>query len=200
MLLRVQYSSFFPIQRRTSLTSSHSHLRQCSIGRGYIEGKRGSDYVVKLFHWKLAQGQSPTCYLNADAIKPLFTVGQAVKTIYGRGYIESIRLQSGDYVVKLDHWKLAQKQSPTLYLAHDAIQPLFSVFEKVKTVYGQGYVQAVREKDYVVKVKFLSPLFFPLLLYHSFILFPNLMPCVSFSTIIFIDVPLANPHSCLSHL
>ena len=109
---------------------------------------------MKLFHWKLAQGQSPTCYLNTDAIKPLFTVGQAVKTIYGRGYIESIRLASGDYVVKLDHWKLAQKQSPTLYLAHDSIQPLFSVFEKVKTVYGQGFVQAVREKDFVVKVNY----------------------------------------------
>ena len=141
------------IYRLTYVTyHSFTHALIYSSGRGFIEGKRGSDYIVKLFHWKLAQGQSPTCYLNADAIKPLFTVGQAVKTIYGRGYIESIRLQSGDYVVKLDHWKLAQKQSPTLYLAHDSIQPLFSVFEKVKTVYGQGFVQAVREKDFVVKV------------------------------------------------
>lgn len=149
---------------------------------------------MKLFHWKLAQGQSPTCYLNADAIKPLFTVGQAVKTIYGRGYIESIRLQSGDYVVKLDHWKLAQKQSPTLYLAHDSIQPLFSVFEKVKTVYGQGFVQAVREKDFVVKVNF-SP---SLLRYHTFSSTihscANLILFELFSTIFFIKVSLTPYH------
>ena len=108
---------------------------------------------MKLFGWKLAQGQSPTCYLAADAVKPLFTVGQEIKTIYGRGFIESVRLDKGDYVVKLFGWKLAQKQSPTLYLAHDAIKPLFTVFEPVSTVYGgAGFVQSVRQKDYIVKL------------------------------------------------
>lgn len=121
-------------------------------GRGYIHAVRKEDYVVKLFGWKLAQGQSPTCHLAPEAIKPLFVVGQEVKTIYGRGYIESVRLDKGDYVVKLFGWKLAQKQSPTLYLAHDSIQALFSVYEPVSTVYGKGFVQSVRAKDFVVKL------------------------------------------------
>lgn len=38
-------------------------------GTGYITEVRGDCYVVLLTHWGLAQGQSPTCYLQAEAMK-----------------------------------------------------------------------------------------------------------------------------------
>ena len=121
-------------------------------GNGFIERVRDSDVVVKLFDWKLAQGQSPTLYLAPDAVRPLFSVGDQVKTIYGRGFIKEVRAKEGDYVVLLHNWKLAQGQSPTCYLDQAGIKPLFSVFERVKTVYGSGFVQGIREKDYIVKL------------------------------------------------
>ena len=38
-------------------------------GPGYISAIRDDCYVVLLINWALAQGQSPTLYLQADAIK-----------------------------------------------------------------------------------------------------------------------------------
>ena len=55
--------------------------------------------------------------------------GQKVRTVYGNGYIERVR--DHDVVVKLFDWKLAQGQSPTLYLAPEALRPLFSVGDQV---------------------------------------------------------------------
>jgi hypothetical protein len=46
-------------------------------------------------------------------------VFQTVSTVYGPGYIQDIR--DDCYVVRLGNWKLAQGQSPTLYLQKDAI-------------------------------------------------------------------------------
>jgi hypothetical protein len=77
-------------------------------------------YVVRLFQWKLAQKQSPTLYLAHDSIKPLFTVFEPVSTVYGTGFVQTVR--QNDYVVKLDCWKLADGKSPTLYLAGESIQ------------------------------------------------------------------------------
>ena len=41
-------------------------------GPGYIHEYRSAekDYVVLLRNWQLAQGQSPTCYLEEAALKP----------------------------------------------------------------------------------------------------------------------------------
>ena len=41
-------------------------------GPGYIKAVRSDekDYVVLLRNWQLAQGQSPTCYLAEDQMKP----------------------------------------------------------------------------------------------------------------------------------
>ena len=92
-------------------------------GRGFIKEVREKegDYVVLLHNWKLAQGQSPTCYLDQAAIKPLFSVFERVKTVYGTGFVQDIRDKEKDFVVKLDVWKLADGRSPTLYLAGDSI-------------------------------------------------------------------------------
>ena len=38
-------------------------------GPGYVAEIRENDYVVKLANWALAQGQSPTLYLGADALR-----------------------------------------------------------------------------------------------------------------------------------
>jgi hypothetical protein len=37
-------------------------------GTGYVSAVRENDYVVLLTHWKLAQGQSPTLHLQAEAM------------------------------------------------------------------------------------------------------------------------------------
>lgn len=39
------------------------------FGTGYIANVRPDCYVVHLTNWALAQGQSPTLYLQADALK-----------------------------------------------------------------------------------------------------------------------------------
>jgi hypothetical protein len=51
-----------------------------------------------------------------------FNIFQVVNTVYGTGYIAAIREDRGDYVVKLTNWKLAQGQSPTLYLQKEALK------------------------------------------------------------------------------
>ena len=38
-------------------------------GPGYVAEIREKDYVVKLANWALAQGQSPTLYLGAEALR-----------------------------------------------------------------------------------------------------------------------------------
>ena len=97
-------------------------------GAGKVQGYRASDglYIVLLDHWKLAQGQSPTLYLGADsmtkAAAAVFTAGDAVNTVWGAGKVQSLRATDGLYIVLLDHWKLAQGQSPTLYLGADSMQ------------------------------------------------------------------------------
>jgi hypothetical protein len=48
-----------------------------------------------------------------------FKIYDLVNTVYGTGYIANIREDC--YVVLLTHWKLAQGQSPTLYLQEEAL-------------------------------------------------------------------------------
>jgi hypothetical protein len=48
-----------------------------------------------------------------------FKIFDVVNTIYGTGFIVAIR--DDCFVVELTNWKLAQGQSPTLYLQADAL-------------------------------------------------------------------------------
>ena len=108
----------------------------CAFGTGKIEEYRSEDmiYVVKLFNWKLAQGQSPTLYLNNDSFtvvtKPVIAVGETVTCAFGTGKIEEYRSADKIYAVKLFNWKLAQGQSPTLYLNDSS----FTVNSTVETL------------------------------------------------------------------
>lgn len=92
-------------------------------GQGYIKSKREKegDLVVLLRNWKLAQGQSPTCYLQAaSCVKiPGLKVGAAAKTVWGLVRVLSIR-RDGTHVCEAIHWHLADGKPPRMYLAPEA--------------------------------------------------------------------------------
>lgn len=90
-------------------------------GRGFVESKREKDLVVKLRHWALAQGQSPTCYLHPSAcVKiPGLKAGDSAKTVWGLVKVLDVR-RDGTHVCTALHWKLADGAAPTLYLAPEA--------------------------------------------------------------------------------
>lgn len=92
-------------------------------GQGFIESKREiqGDYVVKLRQWALAQGQSPTCYLQPSSLVkiPGFSVGAVAKTVWGLVRVLGIR-RDGTHVCTAVHWSLANDTAPTCYLAPEA--------------------------------------------------------------------------------
>jgi len=94
-------------------------------GAGYVAEKRANDLVVKLHDWRLAQGQSPTLYLNYEsAVKiPGLKVGSSAKTVWGIVKILEIR-RDGTHVAEALHWKLADGKPPLLHLAPEAFSLL----------------------------------------------------------------------------
>ncbi len=71
-----------------------------------------------------------------------FKIYDLVNTVYGTGYVAAIR--ETDYVVLLTHWKLAQGQSPTLYLEEKAMRlVLLTVDEEIHV----SYVCALNRSD-----------------------------------------------------
>jgi len=127
-------------------------------GPGYVSAIRDDCYIVKLGNWQLAQGQSPTLYLQEDAIKliPGAFPGAIVSTTYGPSQLISIR-GDGVHIAKPINWKLANNTAATLYLQPDAVQLTFTSGlnegDEVMTVYGQGHIVAKRQTDYVVKLR-----------------------------------------------
>jgi hypothetical protein len=77
---------------------------------------------------------------------PGFKAGDEVMTVYGQGYIESTRPKQKDLVVKLRFWKLAQGQSPTLYLHPSSCVKIhgFGVGDCAKTVWGVVRITGMR--------------------------------------------------------
>jgi hypothetical protein len=128
-------------------------------GPGFVKEVRDDCYVVSLINWALAQGQSPTLYLQLDAITkiPGAFPGTTVATTYGPSRVESIRAD-GTHIARPINWKLANDTSATLYLQPETIKldqsPGFIQGDEVMTVYGQGYIEKVRtvEGDLVVKL------------------------------------------------
>ena len=124
-------------------------------GDGKVQSCRAEDglYIVLLDNWKLAQGQSPTLYLGADSMRKsaaIFNSGEAVRTVWGNGTVQSYRATDGLYIVLLDNWKLAQGQSPTLYLGFDSMTKItleIQAGDAVHTVWGDGKVQSCRAED-----------------------------------------------------
>eukprot|EP01035_Chromulina_nebulosa_P017135 gene17135-22649_t len=126
-------------------------------GPGYIASVREKDYVVLLTQWQLAQGQSPTLYLQEESLKliPGALPGTVVSTTYGVSKVQQIR-GDGVHIVKPINWKLANNSTATLYLQPDNVKlhqtPDFFEGDEVITVYGQGYVDKVRDNDIIVKL------------------------------------------------
>lgn len=128
-------------------------------GPGYVAEIRQNDYVIKLANWALAQGQSPTLYLAADAIKsiPGAMVGTTVNTVYGPSNVQSIR-GDGTHVARPLNWKLANNTVATLYLQSDAVKLSqtggFYEGDEVMTVFGWGFIESkrVKEGDLVIKL------------------------------------------------
>lgn len=92
-------------------------------GQGHVEKVREKegDLVVKLKYWALAQGQSPTCYLDpAGVVKiPGVEVGTVVKTAYGLVKLLEVR-RDGTHICEAIHWNLADGKPPRLFLAPEA--------------------------------------------------------------------------------
>jgi hypothetical protein len=91
------------------------------FGQGYVESKRLHDLVVKLRNWALAQGQSPSCYLNPSAcVKiPGFKTGDIAKTIWGPVRVNGVR-RDGIHICESTQWVMADGKPPKLYLSPHA--------------------------------------------------------------------------------
>jgi hypothetical protein len=135
-------------------------------GPGYVSAIRPDCYIVKLGNWRLAQGQSPTLYLQADAMKsiPGAFPGTVVSTTYGPSQVVQIRGVDGMHICRPLNWKLANSTVATLYLNPDykgdrekkmalTYTKGFNEGDEVMTVYGQGYVEQKRGEDLVVKLR-----------------------------------------------
>jgi hypothetical protein len=77
-------------------------------------------YVCTPLHWRLAQKCIPVFHINSDYMKGVSLVaGTDIRTNYGgKGVIREVRSteQAQHDIVTLKNWKLAQGQSPILYL------------------------------------------------------------------------------------
>ena len=133
-------------------------------GPGYVAGIRSDCFIVKLGNWRLAQGQSPTLFLQADAIKSIIGAfpGTVVTTTYGPSKILQIR-GDGVHIARPINWKLANNTKATLYLNPECkgfkekmmsltMTPGFNEGDEVMTVYGEGFVEKKRKTDLVVKL------------------------------------------------
>lgn len=92
-------------------------------GAGFVEKKRleQKDLVVKLRKWALAQGQSPTCYLQEAAVVKIhhLKVGSIAKTVWGLVKVVEIR-RDGQHVCDAVHWIMADGKPPRFYIAPEA--------------------------------------------------------------------------------
>ena len=93
-----------------------------TYGVGYVDEVSEIDIVVKLDNWALAQGQSPTLYLDPKTVVkiPGFKVGQCCKTVWGLVRIIDI-LRDGQHVCEALHWTLADGTKVKFHLNPDAL-------------------------------------------------------------------------------
>lgn len=138
------------------------NLVKTPYGEGIVVGFRRQQLVVEPTTWKMAGGQKPTFYMNPADVRPVFRVGDAVRTVYGPGEIVKIRESDGFYVVHMRDWKLASGQSPVLYLDERALridkvagvsvqsEHSFKSGDYVQTPYGSGTVSETRADGIVI--------------------------------------------------
>jgi len=112
------------------------HVRT-QYGAGVVKDVRYNDsdkllssIVINPLHWKMANDQLPTFYMNYRDVTPLYPIGCVVKTSFGQGIVIKIRVD-GIYVIHLQNWVLANNGVPTLYLNQESIAPV--LIEPVQT-------------------------------------------------------------------
>ena len=91
-------------------------------GEGVVTDLRHEQLVIQPTTWNMAGGQKATLYLGINDVKPLFKVGDSVRTLFGVGKITEIRTEGVPYVVQLNRWQLASAKSPVLYLAEHSLK------------------------------------------------------------------------------
>jgi hypothetical protein len=106
-------------------------------GKGIYLGPSENPEIIKVqpTGWTMARETKPTFFMNPKDVRATFTVGSAVFLTYGEGVITEFRETDSMYLIKLSDWKLAQGQSPSLYLQESALSlvPLVSAFERTNS-------------------------------------------------------------------
>mmetsp|Transcript_32387 Transcript_32387/g.44236 ORF Transcript_32387/g.44236 Transcript_32387/m.44236 type:complete len:122 (+) Transcript_32387:73-438(+) len=87
---------------------------------------------------------------NNNIISSQFAIGESITCAFGVGKIDAFRAQDQIYVVTLQNWKLAQGQSPTLYLNESSIT-------KISTQPLKEIVEATVESPTVVEANTTTP-------------------------------------------
>ena len=100
-------------------------------GEGMVKDIRHDQVVVETTTWQMAGGQRATLYLSHSDVKPIFKVGDTVRTLFGVGDVMEVRDHGTPYVVQLHQWKLASKQSPVLYLSDHSLKHERDISSKV---------------------------------------------------------------------
>jgi hypothetical protein len=125
--LYLQESAIKKIPSSSSIKSGDKVT--CNFGSGTVQDVRADGvYVVTLSNWFMADGKSPTLYLQESALTKIvvgksstFTKGDKVTCNFGTGELLDIRAD-GVYVVTLFNWFMADGKSPKLYLQESAIK------------------------------------------------------------------------------
>lgn len=92
-------------------------------GKGVYLGPTENRDIIKVqpTTWVMARETKPTFFMNPKDVKPLYVIGSEVSLTYGDGVITGFRESDCMYLIELSNWKLAQGQSPSLYLQESAL-------------------------------------------------------------------------------
>ena len=112
----------------------HHQNVETPYGKAIYLGLSENPDIIKVqpTGWTMARETKPTFYMNPKDVHATFSVGSTVFVTYGEGVITEFRKTDSMYLIKLTNWKLAQGQSPSLFLQESALSlvPIVSAFEK----------------------------------------------------------------------
>jgi hypothetical protein len=137
-------------------------------GTGVVASIRATDgmVIVRPDTWKLDRDHVPFFYLNKSTVHKSavtlhsFNVGDYVNTPYGTGHVTETRAD-GMVTVRPDLWKVAGDHKPFFYMnasgvtraTNAGIANKIAVGDYVDSMYGTGYVQAIRAEDNMLIVR-----------------------------------------------
>ena len=85
-------------------------------------------------------------------------IGDYVVTQYGNGYVEQIRRRDNIVLVRPETWMLDRHHIPLFYMNPQAVKkaatrPALHIGDYVNTLYGTGFIEAIRRRDDMVIVR-----------------------------------------------